>query len=208
MVKADGPAQVAIVGVGLSHLAHFLSVLALYNLTRNVFGMETDVQRALSFISAALHIISPAGSFLSAPYGESVFSFLNILGSDIYLSAILDDGDDGDNSGKLIVRDMKLLGAAMIFAIATTIRSNGILNGCLFVFDASQELVQIASLGPSIRPIRRLFIIIVGGSIVALGMVGPQYLAYKKYCKVSRVSRPWCKQLIPSIYGWVQARYW
>lgn len=190
-------------GVVLSHLAHFVSVLALYGLTKNVFGSETNAKKAFCFLSASLHIVSPAGAFLSAPYAEPVFSALNIAGFYIYSSAFLDD-----RVGRSFSRDVKLFISAVLFAAATTLRSNGILSGFLFAYDAILDLVKLASGRFSAEVLRHLAIIIISGIIVALGMVGPQYIAYTAYCTLAANSRPWCTQLIPSIYGWVQAHYW
>lgn len=189
--------------VGISHLSHFLSVLALYALTKTIFGAETHTQRAFCLVSAALHIISPAGAFLSAPYGEPLSSFLNLTGFYLYLSAILNE-----DTGRQITRDAKFLAAAVLFALATTVRSNGILSGCLFAYDAVLGFARVVTRGFSLETVRRLFVIVLGGSIVALGMVGTQYVAFTTYCTDPDSSRPWCKQLIPSIYGWVQAHYW
>ncbi|KAL1965050.1 hypothetical protein VTN77DRAFT_6110 [Rasamsonia byssochlamydoides] len=198
-----GPTEVALVAVGISHLSHFLSVLSLYALTKTIFGAETNAQRAFCLVSAALHIISPAGAFLSAPYGESLFSFLNLTGFCLYLSAVFDE-----DTGRRISRDVKFLAAAVLFALATTVRSNGILSGCLFAYDAALGVARVITRGFSLEVMHRLFVVVLGGSIVALGMVGPQYVAFMAYCTNSDLSRPWCKQLIPSIYGWVQAHYW
>ncbi|KAL2001008.1 hypothetical protein VTN02DRAFT_2353 [Thermoascus thermophilus] len=201
--QVSGPAQIARLGVVLSHLGHFVSVLALYGLTKNVFGSETNAKKAFCFLSASLHIVSPAGAFLSAPYAEPVFSALNIAGFYIYSSAFLDD-----RVGRSFSRDVKLLISAVLFAAATTLRSNGILSGLLFAYDAIVDLVKLASGRLSAGVLRHLAVIVTSGMIVALGMVGPQYIAYTAYCTRGANSRPWCTQLIPSIYGWVQAHYW
>ncbi|KAL1988754.1 hypothetical protein VTN96DRAFT_7638 [Rasamsonia emersonii] len=198
-----GATEITQVAVGISHLSHYLSVLVLYALTKTIFGTETNTQRAFCLVSAALHIISPAGAFLSAPYGEPLFSFLNLTGFYLYLSAVLNE-----DTGRQITRDAKFLASAVLFALATTVRSNGILSGCLFAYDAVLGVVRVITRGFSLETVHRLFVIVLGGSIVALGMVGPQYVAFATYCTDPDSSRPWCKQLIPSIYGWVQAHYW
>jgi len=182
-------------------LAHYLSVLALYKLSANVFGRETSTQRLICFLSAALHIIAPAGAFLSAPYPEPIFSFLNIFGLYLYSSSFLDDG-----AGRKLPRDAKLLGAAVSFAVATTVRSNGILSGFLFAYDAIWQLRMVLLHGLSWNVVVRLGVIVLGGCVVALGMVLPQWVAYTTYCTTD--SRPWCQWTLPSIYGWVQKQYW
>lgn len=188
-------------GVGLAHLAHYLSALALYKLSANVFGRETPTQRLVCFLSAVLHIIAPAGAFLSAPYPEPIFSFLNIFGLYLYSSSFLDDG-----AGRKLPRDAKLLGAAIFFAVATTVRSNGILSGFLFAYDAICQLRRVILHGLSRDVVVRLSVLVLGGCVVALGMVLPQWVAYTTYC--TTCSRQWCQWTLPSIYGWVQDQYW
>lgn len=195
--------DIAITGVILSHLAHFLSVLVLHSLTKTVLGSETARQRTLCFVSAALHVISPAGAFLSAPYAEPVFSLLNLTGLYVYSSAIL-----ADQTKSWTRRDLSFVIAGSLFAGATVIRGNGILSGALFAYDAILGAIQVLTRGLSFGVIRRVAFVVLGGSIVALGMVGPQYVAFKVYCLDPESARPWCGRLLPSIYSWVQVRYW
>lgn len=195
--------DIAVTGVVLSHLAHFLSVLVLHSLTKTVLGSETARQRTLCFVSAALHVISPAGAFLSAPYAEPVFSLLNLAGLHVYSSAIL-----AEQTKSWTRRDLSFVIAGILFAGATVIRGNGILSGALFAYDAILDAVQVLTRGLSFSVIRRTAFVVLGGSIVALGMVGPQYIAFKVYCLESESARPWCGRLLPSIYSWVQVKYW
>lgn len=199
----DGTVRIATVAVALSHLVHYLSVLALYRLSANVFGQETITQQLTCFLSAALHIVSPAGAFLSAPYGEPVFSFLNITGLYIYSSSVLDN-----TAGNPVSRNAKLLLAALVFSAATVVRSNGILSGFLFAYDALLLLQKLLSRDFSVGACVHLGIVIISGLILSLGFVVPQFFAYAQYCMPGDVSRPWCQRLVPSIYGWVQDHYW
>ncbi|PLB55045.1 DUF409 domain protein [Aspergillus steynii IBT 23096] len=199
----EGTAGIAVVAVALSHLVHYLSVLALYRLSINVFGQETTTQRLICFLSAALHIISPAGAFLSAPYGEPVFSFLNIAGLYIYSSSVLDS-----NTGSPVSRNAKLLLSGLVFSAATVVRSNGVLSGFLFAYDALLLLQGFLSRGVSVDAVVHLGVVITSGCILSLGFVVPQVFAYMQYCMPEDVSRPWCQRFVPSIYGWVQEHYW
>ncbi|KNG88158.1 GPI mannosyltransferase 2 [Aspergillus nomiae NRRL 13137] len=199
----SGATAAALVGIVLSHMAHFLSVLVLYRLSINVFGQDTATRRLTCFLSATLHIICPAGAFLSAPYAESLFSFLNMSGFYIYSSSFLDD-----NVGRTVISNVKLLIASVLFAAATTVRSNGILSGCLLAYDAVLLLRRTLFHGPMKRACLRLCVTVVGGCIVAAGMIFSQALAYADFCLDVQTSRPWCGKLIPSIYPWVQRQYW
>ncbi|KAJ5640449.1 hypothetical protein N7528_000074 [Penicillium herquei] len=197
-----GPVSTALIGVALSHVAHYLSVLALYGLSANIFGHATVTQQLICFLSAALHIICPAGAFLSAPYGESLFSFLNILGFYLYSSSLI-----SESRGASTLRDLQVLTAGGLFAVATIVRSNGLLSGILFAYDAIFLAWITLTQGPSRHRSRRLAVIIVGGSIVALGVLVPQVIAYKTYC-LTDLDREWCGWTLPNIYTWVQSHYW
>ena len=193
----------AIAGIIVSHITHYLSVIALYGLSVNVFGAETSTKKVMCFLSAALHVISPAGAFLSAPYGEPLFSFLNLSGFYIYSSSLWDRYSD-----KRVVAGAKLLVSAVLFALGTTVRSNGILSGFLFACDAIFQLWEVWVKGVSLGACIHLATIIVGGCIVGSGMVFPQFVAYMAYCTPDGVSRPWCIWDLPNIYTWVQSYYW
>ncbi|KAJ5778069.1 GPI mannosyltransferase 2 [Penicillium odoratum] len=87
------------------------------------------------------------------------------------------------------------------------VRSNGILSGFLFAYDAFLLIWACLTQGLSAHKIRRLIIIGMGGSTVALGMLVPQLLAYRTYC-LTDLNREWCGWTLPSIYTWVQSYYW
>ncbi|KAJ5815092.1 hypothetical protein N7474_006869 [Penicillium riverlandense] len=198
-----GPANIALAGVALSHVAHYLSVLAVYGLTANVFGCTTISQKLICFLSAALHIICPGGAFLSAPNPESIFSFLNITGFYLYSCSLI-----AGYNGKTLSRDSLLLTSAALFAVATTVRSNGILSGFLFAYDAAVLVWRTFSQGLSLHNTIRLGMVVLGGCIVALGTIVPQFLAWRVYCASATDPRPWCEWTVPSISAWVQGHYW
>ena len=203
-MEALEPKNVAVAGIALSHLAHYLSAIMLYALSALVFETGSERQKSWPFVSAILHIISPAGAFLSAPCGESTFAFLNFAAYFVYLAGLNDHF-----SKKCFQRDFKFLLAGVLFAAATTIRSNGILGGMLFAFDACQVIHEIFSYGVSWNRVRYLGVISLGGSVTALGTIGPQYVAYQQFCVPLASPTPlWCEKTVPSIYAWVQSHYW
>lgn len=88
------------------------------------------------------------------------------------------------------------------------VRSNGILSGFLFAYDASLLAWAALTQGLDLYRARRFAVIVLGGGMVALGMIVPQILAYRIYCMSQDGPRPWCSSVLPSIYGWVQGYYW
>ena len=140
------------------------------------------------------------------PYSEALFSGLTFLGLQLYLPAIKLHQKKKTTVG----HDVRIMLAGAIFGIATTVRSNGLLSGALFMFDAVSIAWTLRLQGWDIYHIRRLIVICIGGSLTGLGALAPQYHAFLKYCSQApnTGNRPWCQWWIPSIYNWVQQQYW
>lgn len=190
----------SLVGIFIAHFSHLLSVLALFSLTRTVFpGSHTR----FAYVTAILHILSPAGLFLSAPYAESSFSFLSFSGCLLLAKGSVDVGRTSAGT------DLLVLLSGIVFGIATTFRSNGLLNGLLFLQEALQALLLFRH-GFQISIVRRLAATGLGGMSIAVGFLLPQYIAYREYCEASttHILRPWCERTPPSIYTFVQDHYW
>ncbi|KAL8797620.1 MAG: hypothetical protein Q9182_007170 [Xanthomendoza sp. 2 TL-2023] len=167
-------------------------------------------QRGVAFalVSASLHILSPAGLFLSAPYAESSFSLLNFFGFFLY-ALNLQAHDDG----RLGLRDMLALASGLAFGLATMFRSNGILSGLLFCYDIVRSILTLRSDAQPQRilaSLRRVTFIGISGLLVATGSFFPQFLAYHEYCVQGKPEHRamWCTHRVPSIYAWVQSHYW
>ncbi|KIX97183.1 uncharacterized protein Z520_07297 [Fonsecaea multimorphosa CBS 102226] len=191
-------------GVLLSHLTHWLSVVQLWALTKALIGDNTS-NSLLPFSAAALHIISPAGVFLSAPSSESCFAYLSMSGFLAYFHATR-----YFRRGLVLAGCTTMIYAGLFFSVATMVRSNGILAGIPFLVEAVTTLLEMLSRGLSASRLFQLASVVAGGLLVAFGMVYPQGLAYRDYCygRGPEARRPWCNQTIPSIFTWVQSHYW
>jgi len=189
----------AIVAICIAHCAHLLSVHMLYQLTLAVFASTAG----FALTAACLHIISPAGIFLSAPYAESSCALLTFSGCLLFTKSF-------DVKGRLSAwQDLHVLLSGILFGIATTFRSNGILSGLLLLEEAFRTLFLLRN-GLRLSTIRRLLAAGLGGLAVLVGFLLPQYIAYQEYCGQSsaNMKRPWCARQIPSIYSFVQSYYW
>ena len=157
-------------------------------------------------LTASLHIISPAGMFLSSPYAESSFSFLSFTGYYLYAKAMMKHGE-----GRESQRDFSLLLSGVFFGIATTFRGNGLLSGLLFVWDALACGIRILRSIKIASNARHLLVVLMSGFLMACIALMPQYIAYSEYCVheiADSDTRPWCSHWPPSIYTWVQKQYW
>lgn len=194
-------------GVLLSHLSHLLSCFALYHLSRVVcHAMPESDRSGFAFVAACLHIISPAGIFLSAPYAESSFSFCNLTGFYFYSKSFI--AQSQSESGR---RDRLLLASGLAFGFATTLRSNGLISGSIFCFEALRELLRIRDISNVGAKLRYLSVIVSSGGLLAFCALLPQFIAYWDFCirvHNDQVRRPWCLHRIPSVYAWVQTYYW
>lgn len=192
------------VGIVVANTSHFLSVLVLHSLGRVLFADDK-----LALIGALLHIISPAGLFLSAPYAESTFSLLSFAGYLFFTKSCL-----LSSSRRLLTRDVQLLLSGALFGLATAFRSNGISHGVPFAWEFVQVLVSmLGRRGLSVvQSVRRLVFLGIGGLLVAAGSAVPQFVAYQRFCVGQTAEedglRPWCRGWVPSIYGFVQQHYW
>ncbi|KAK4937373.1 ER membrane glycoprotein subunit of the GPI transamidase complex-like protein [Elasticomyces elasticus] len=198
----SGSDAFTVAGVMVSHISHFLAVVLLFELSKDL--LENTKESYISFTAAALHIFSPAGIFLSAPSTESIFAFLSFSGFWAYLFAIR-----RFNRGKVLTGCLSIILAGLTFGLATLIRSNGILAGMPFLIEAVTTALTILPQGLSVSRIARLASIVIGGLLVGIGMVAPQFIAFQEYC-VGRApsGRPWCGWSLPSIFTFVQSHYW
>lgn len=184
----------------IAHTAHLLSALTLFSLTSALFPSSTSSGFALT--AALLHILSPAGLFLSAPYAESSCALLSFLGCLLFTKSRTPSG--ATTTG----HDLLVLAAGVILGAATTLRSNAILNGLLLLEEALRTLYDLTN-GLHLANVRRLLAAGIGGLCVGVGFLLPQYIAYVEYCTPSDIQpREWCERNIPSIYTFVQDHYW
>lgn len=209
-------------GIFVANASHLLSALVLYRLGLVVWRSNPQGP-LLSLVAALLHVVSPAGLFLSAPYAESTCALLTFLGYLLYASSC--------TSETAAARDGYVVLAGVAFGFATSFRSNAILNGIPFAWEVLQVLSALAgrwtSSTTSARPsrsdpqsttpttgdaVRRLLALGVGGVAVAAGTLVPQAVAYQRFClgpsDADLPRRPWCDKLVPSIYTFVQRHYW
>jgi len=192
-------------GILISHAAHWLSAVLLWCLVYRMVNRTGRARQQLATTAAVLHIISPAGVFLSAPQSESLFSFLNMLGFLLYTV-----GSQQSVQGQSVLGGVKTVAAGAVFGCATVVRSNGILSGLLFLWEACTAVPLILADGFSWARLLRLTSVVFGGLLVGAGMLFPQYLAYRDFCfgRPPKTRRPWCNRTIPAIYSWVQSHYW
>ncbi|KAB5566674.1 GPI mannosyltransferase 2 [Coniochaeta sp. 2T2.1] len=201
-------------GVLVSTTSHLLSSLVL-----NTLGQVVLADAKLALLGALLHVFSPAGLFLSAPYSEAPFALLSFLGYLLYAKSCNSLTPTTHGRAALLTRDAQLLLAGCVFGLATAFRSNGISHGVPFAWEFVQQLsALLRRRRPSFSAIRRLTVLGVAGLCVAAGSTVPQYVAYRRFCVdgdpttsalVAGVGRrPWCDGRLRSIYAFVQVYYW
>lgn len=191
----------ALAGVLISHISHLGAVVTLYGLVRHIVPSGRDKNRQIAFTTACLHTISPAGLFLSASYGESTFAFTTFIGIYCYVRA-----RKSLSQQSLPPAVSWTLLSGLSIALSTLLRSNGLLNGTIFLFDALNTTQHILTTRSAAR-ILHLLSTILAGILLALAFALPQAVAYFEFCSPTP-TRPWCTHFPPSIYTWVQKHYW
>ena len=191
-----------LMGILLSHLFHLLSVIALYSSADLLCHQRGGRTSPTAFLAAVLHVLSPAGIFLSAPYAEPLCSFLTFVGYWLYIKASLRSQTNTSSLSNVLI-----LVAGCAFGLATSVRSNGLFNGFVFLIDALSMLPNLLE-GITVSKVARLFCLGLAGITTLLGAFIPQLFAYGIYCKYGSDNRPWCNNYVPSIYSWVQSHYW
>ncbi|MCJ1391525.1 ER membrane glycoprotein subunit of the GPI transamidase complex-like protein [Xylographa bjoerkii] len=194
----------ALAGIAVAHVAHLISVLVLYSLSKLMFNSDPKASQ-IAVLSASLHIFSPAGIFLSAPYAESLFCLLQFCGYYYFVR-----GHDDGNKHQDLTSGLDTLVSGLLLGLATAIRSNGLLSGVLFAYTATISGMALISTWRSRIALQEFVTSVFGGVFVALGAILPQYVAYRDYCTgpLGLESRPWCQLSVPSIYAWIQSHYW
>ena len=194
----------SLVSIAVANASHLGAVLLLHALTLRLFPRRKN----LALVAGLLHVISPAGVFLSAPYSESLFACLSFAGYLIYVAP------DLIPAPALWQRGLSLVVSGALFGYATACRTNGLLNGVVFAVELLSSLHAILTQqGGSLvsrlwSALPHLIATIVGGILVAMGSVIPQGIAYMRYCSGASDPRPWCSRLPPSIFSFVQEHYW
>ena len=184
-----------------------MAAITLYSLIYSLVPSSDIRKRQLAFATACLHIFSPAGLFLSAPYGEATFAFASFLGCLCYVKAAENRHHTFADAYQL---DACLtIAAGLCFGLATMLRTNGLLYGIIFAWDVILTLPRLRYIlrNRDLEEITRLSATFIAGTLIAVGFALPQAVAYQEYCTAGK-SRPWCTALTPSIYSFVQKEYW
>lgn len=191
----------SVVAVLISNVSHLVSIYLLYKLCEEI---KTEAEYgAKAVVVALLHVIAPAGIFLSAPYGESLFAALTFAGCLAYARS--------RQGTPLHSSNLYLILAGLSFGLSCTIRGNGIFSGLIFLWELLQSVLALRDGRlPSIAKTLRAATVMLAGLLVAAGAAYPQYFAWTEYCRhtSSKDRRPWCNTYLPSIYTFVQQHYW
>lgn len=195
----------------IANISHLLSVLVLYRLAKILTPPSKDA--SIPFVAATLHIISPAGLFLSAPYAESLFSLLQFSAILLYCwntPGLSSTGSVSDHtSQRHLLHDLCLILSGFLFAIAATVRGNALFAGCIYAYDGMALLPHLLPLPRSFSTVRHAVSVIFAGLLILSGFAFPQFLAYSEYCTGGVAPSPaWCSEIPPSIYAYVQSHYW
>ncbi|WOO83212.1 GPI mannosyltransferase 2 [Vanrija pseudolonga] len=172
----------------LSLLARVVANLALYHLTRTLFG------RRAALTTSLLYALPPAPATLCAPYTESVYAAFFFSG--LYATAC-----------------RRYVVAALLFAGMTSVRATGVFAGLVLAWQVVVvDLDLFAALrrdGGGIVPkaLARLVYAAALYAIIVAPFLAFQAYSYLSFC-VPTPTRPWCSATLPFAYSFVQREYW
>lgn len=178
----------------------------LYALSLQLLPLDLPRRNTTSFVTACLHIVSPAGLFLSAPNAESLFSFLNFFGMLCYAKAQTAFAP----SEPTVLGQVLIIVSGISFGLASTARGNGLLSGIVLLYQALLVVQRLSRELFDPNSLSQLIALGFAGLMTAAGTMLPQLIAHQEYCANPMMdeARPWCSRLVPSIYSWVQEHYW
>lgn len=162
----------------LANVSYYIATIMLYCLTKVVFRLQ-KMERCEKFAQTV------ACLFILAPSG-----IFEIAGYSESLFALI------TFTGMLLRESQQHILSGMVFALGCGIRGNGVLWGIIFVNDLYDAVKS--------KEVQKAISVIIGGSFMGLALLIGQAYPYFTYCP----GREWCDYLIPSIYGYVQDKYW
>lgn len=188
-----------VAGTAIANASHLLSVLSLYALTLSLIPKQNPQRSKTALLATVLHIVSPAGIFLTAPYSEGLFAVLNITAMWLYSSAYSEQTFSCSEA-------VATVSAGVVWGVASTVRGNGVLSGTILAYRA----VTLLGTLPSPAGLLRMIFTVMAGILVALGYIVPQWIAHQQYCSQGAMTTApvWCSRIPPSIFTYVQAHYW
>ena len=115
----------------------------------------------------------------------------------------------GKEENSMFLGDLFTMIGGLFLGLATTFRSNGLLNGIPLAAEFCTLLPELVA-RPELGKARRVVALGVAGLLVATGSLVSQLIAYTRFCSDASGAdiRPWCRQNVPSIYTFVQSYYW
>ncbi|KAI8976384.1 GPI mannosyltransferase 2 [Trametes punicea] len=165
----------------IASLLSIPSVLALYDLTLVQFSSP-----AIALLASLLSLLPSSPVTLRiAGYSEPFFSCLSYV-------------------GMLCCARKQWLLATCCFALATIFRSNAIFLAGFIAWG----LVVEPLLSRQKVPLRRVLYASALCSLACAFFVYHQYHAYRIFCTGTAARARWCDAVPPSIYTYVQAKYW
>ncbi|KAI8341220.1 GPI mannosyltransferase 2 [Chlamydoabsidia padenii] len=175
---------IVIVGALITNLSFVLAAGYLYKLTRLIYPGDPKLAK----YSTVAFCLSLPSMFMSAFYTESVFALLSFMGMYHF-------------------HKQRYLLASILWGLASLARSNAIVYVGFFIYEFIICRYQQQSLKSLISgTLQAMFYSL----ITVSGFTGFQYSLYLTYCDQTSTfdQRPWCTNLPPLVYSFVQKEYW
>ncbi|CAG8629555.1 7982_t:CDS:2 [Paraglomus occultum] len=166
-------------GILVSNFSFVCATGMIYKLTLSISN-----DHKFSLITALFYILTPSNIFMSSLYAESLFAVLSFMGMRWVMQG---------NFWK----------AALVWSVASGVRSNGITYIGFFVF----ELLK-SHAGGCKHLIKKILSTVLYSFVTLLGFIIFEIFGYYKYCHLHSPKRPWCDSYVPLNYSFIQKHYW
>ncbi|TPX33250.1 hypothetical protein SmJEL517_g03847 [Synchytrium microbalum] len=176
----DDELTTIVTGLIVTNICFVLAALSLYRLSLRVLK-----DPKIATISALLFCIGPGGPFMSSIYTESPFAMLSF-------------------GGMLAFSNQKPIVASVLWGMAATFRSNGVLLSGFLLYGLLLDF-RTRKLA-----LTKVLTSLIGITIVVSSMAASQYCGYRAFCQDVDADSlpPWCNNTLPMIYSFVQQKYW
>ncbi|WPT10587.1 GPI mannosyltransferase 2 [Picochlorum sp. SENEW3] len=176
-------------GVGISMVAFCGAALSLYRL-----GLLVVRNKSIVWLSTVLFCWNPASVFYSAVYTESLFAFCTWTGL-VLLEQVQRIGDG------------RYWTCIVFFVLASLCRSNGTLAVWFLLHLYVSNMLR--GYTPSIlAKVKHGIMTCLGCACVCAPYIGMQVYGWMVFCRGQAQQPEWCQARFPSIYGYIQQKYW
>jgi phosphatidylinositol glycan class V len=175
-------------------IINLLLSIATFYLVSRLFETIPSIDSRLRDLTLKVLVINPMSIYLSSFYSEGLFLFIQTLGLYIIARKI--------SHGYFSAVDVLM--PTLVFCLGGFVRSNGFLSGgfVLYFYVIYNFRFRLLTI---------MKVLIVSTAVMTLSVLPfliVQYTGYQTLCSRSTADYDFCQRRFPSVYNFVQKKYW